>query len=552
MGNAKRRINNNLLDDVALEMFGSEDAGLQEYDMRVERLLLDLVRPDPIQPRRVLPEGLYNAFHSNRLTPSQALRELVQAAQLTAQQHGRPFSNVLELLGDFDREESVEQPTLSPDEMLLRELVNLAVTIRDDGQVNPLTVVDVSQGVMRQYRIETGERRYWATWLLRDFVPGYEHDGTIPCIVIPAASASAFRQAKENTARSGLPAIALARQAALLLLSVHGYPIHHQPPTNSARPELLRPKQESLGVGRHSHADFLEVRVQDVGPVTRRIHPALHHRDGRRVTERNVLAVRQPVVVAREVEPAADGRPGDAEQRVLQRLGRIARERFAADRHLVGMLPGGVVQRQVDGQGRQPAAEPFLIDEVHDQLFGGIELPREAGGLLEQRVGADAAVQRVDAAAAGQQVAAAAAEQSVGAGAAEQQVPGTAAAERVVAVASIKMRRLADACRDRDRVTAEIAVHHDLPHGRGRDLTQQPAAVHHANPAGRLGDIDDVGALRAEHGQHPRGQIDEAGVGGAGNVAALQRVERGTKTMAHVFFGIAEGRGLPVPVEPSE
>jgi hypothetical protein len=83
--------------------------------------------------------------------------------------------------------------------------------------------VDVSQGVTRQFRIETGERRYWATWLLRDFIPGYESDGMIPCIVIPQESASAFRQAKENTARSGLSAIAMARQAALLLLFVHGY-----------------------------------------------------------------------------------------------------------------------------------------------------------------------------------------------------------------------------------------------------------------------------------------------------------------------------------------
>lgn len=44
----------------------------------------------------------------------------------------------------------------------------------------------------------------------------------IPCIVIPANRSSVFRQAKENTARSGLTAVALARQAALLLLTVHG------------------------------------------------------------------------------------------------------------------------------------------------------------------------------------------------------------------------------------------------------------------------------------------------------------------------------------------
>ncbi len=101
-------------------------------------------------------------------------------------------------------------------------LVNLAATIRDDGQVNPLTVVDVTQGVTRLYRIETGERRYWATWIVRDFLLNYEGDGSVPCIIIPSGKASIFRQAKENTARAGLSAIAMARQAALLILAAHG------------------------------------------------------------------------------------------------------------------------------------------------------------------------------------------------------------------------------------------------------------------------------------------------------------------------------------------
>jgi uncharacterized protein YukE len=194
--------------------------------IRVERILLEMVRPDPVQPRRVLPEHIHTAFHNNRATPTQALRELVQTVQIAARQRGRPFNSVLELLpnGDDEREDEAEVK-LSPEEILLRDLVNLAMTIRDDGQVNPLTVVDVSQGVTRLFRIETGERRYWATWLLRDFIPGYTGDGMIPCIVVSANRSSIFRQAKENTARSGLTAVALARQAALLLLTVHGYEI---------------------------------------------------------------------------------------------------------------------------------------------------------------------------------------------------------------------------------------------------------------------------------------------------------------------------------------
>ncbi len=215
-----------LLASVTGDLLGDLPQAFTDNSIRVERILLEMVRPDPVQPRRVLPESIHLNFHTNRVTPTQALRELVQIVQIAARQRGRPFNNVLELLpkGDDERE---DEPVvnLSPEETLLRDLVNLAITIRDDGQVNPLTVVDVSQGVTRLFRIETGERRYWATWLLRDFIPNYTGDGMIPCIIIPANRSSVFRQAKENTVRSGLTAVALARQAALLLLTVHGYEI---------------------------------------------------------------------------------------------------------------------------------------------------------------------------------------------------------------------------------------------------------------------------------------------------------------------------------------
>ena len=215
--------NGDLLGDDLPQQFNDDST-------KVERILLDLVRPDPIQPRRVLPEKIHHDFHESRLTPSQALREMVQIAQVAARQRGRPFANLLELLPDPERDET--DTKLTPEEELLRELVNLAVTIRDDGLVNPITVVDVSQGATRLYRIETGERRYWAAWLLRDFLPGYEGDGMIDCIVVPADRSSVFRQAKENTARKSLSAIAIARQAALLLLTVNGYEIPNYAVTN--------------------------------------------------------------------------------------------------------------------------------------------------------------------------------------------------------------------------------------------------------------------------------------------------------------------------------
>lgn len=221
-----------LLKKVNVDVLASDvPQAFQDDSIRVERILLDLVRPDPIQPRRVLPERIHHAFHAGKLTPSQSLRELVQIAQVAARQRGRPFSNLLELIPDPEQETDVES-NLTPEEELLYELMTLALTIRNDGQVNPITVVDVSQAATRMYRIETGERRYWAAWLLRDFLPGFESDGMIDCLVVALDRVSVFRQARENTARKGLSAIALARQAALLLLTVNGCEIPNYAITN--------------------------------------------------------------------------------------------------------------------------------------------------------------------------------------------------------------------------------------------------------------------------------------------------------------------------------
>ena len=54
--------------------------------------------------------------------------------------------------------------------------------------------------------------------------------------MIPANRSSVFRQAKENTARSGLTAVAMARQAALLLLTVNGSQI----PTDAVGNDFYR------------------------------------------------------------------------------------------------------------------------------------------------------------------------------------------------------------------------------------------------------------------------------------------------------------------------
>ena len=144
-GNTSRM--DDLLASVTGDLLGDLPQAFNDNTIRVERILLEMVRPDPVQPRRVLPESIHLNFHNNRVTPTQALRELVQIVQIAARQRGRPFNSVLELLPNGDDERDDEPAVnLSPEETLLRDLVNLAITIRDDGQVNPLTVVDVTSG----------------------------------------------------------------------------------------------------------------------------------------------------------------------------------------------------------------------------------------------------------------------------------------------------------------------------------------------------------------------------------------------------------------------
>ena len=115
-----------LLGGVTEELLLGNPQQFEDNSIRVERLLLEMVRPDPVQPRRVLPEQLHFAFHSNRLTPTQALKELVQLVQVAARQRGRPFNNVLELLPNPDDESDEDLSVhLSPEEQLLHHRMHL-------------------------------------------------------------------------------------------------------------------------------------------------------------------------------------------------------------------------------------------------------------------------------------------------------------------------------------------------------------------------------------------------------------------------------------------
>ena len=210
-----------ILSSIGDEAFLGSDMmqNLRNHGLSVERIAISLIRPDAAQPRRVLPETIHYAFHNQEITPVQALKQYIEKVRIISREKGRPFENLMDLLISTD--DAKDERELTPIERDLHDLTNLALTMRNDGQVNPLTIVDCSEGVMPSYRIETGERRYWANYINMEFIPSYQGDGTVPCIILPPGEASVFRQAKENTSRAGLNAIGMARQVALLILAVH-------------------------------------------------------------------------------------------------------------------------------------------------------------------------------------------------------------------------------------------------------------------------------------------------------------------------------------------
>jgi hypothetical protein len=190
--------------------------------VRVVNIVLDRIRPDPAQPRRVLPEPIRSEFLAGHLNARQALERWEALVAEEAARLGRPRPDWRALLDrnpdDRNAETFETDPpgAPGPEEELLRSIVATAATIRHGGQVSPITVVEMDNG--SYFRIETGERRYWAHhWLNMWLSNGFDQ---IQCIVVPAASP--WRQAAENTSREELSAIALARQLARLLLDLYG------------------------------------------------------------------------------------------------------------------------------------------------------------------------------------------------------------------------------------------------------------------------------------------------------------------------------------------
>lgn len=152
------------------------------------KLLLAHIEPDPEQPRWVLPNALRLRYQAGTLSAAEAVKEwkaLIDA--------GAPLAHV----------------------KAFTSLQALADSIRVGGLVNAITVVKINPG---RYRIETGEQRFWAHWIL---VALQNHTEASQIGAVVKEAFNPWHQAVENTHQEPLNAVALSRQIIRLLVQQH-------------------------------------------------------------------------------------------------------------------------------------------------------------------------------------------------------------------------------------------------------------------------------------------------------------------------------------------
>lgn len=166
-----------------IDPYGQDQTKAAETEGRLRHLPLTAVRPDPDQPRRLLPGNL-----QARLSEPTQYEPLVAMADWLAQ--------------------------AAPNDSRLQELRQLADSIARHGLINPITVrpTPTTSTSSTDYLIITGERRYWAHVLLaleeRQIQVGEQRDPHhIAALLAPEGISIRAHQLIENINREDINAV---------------------------------------------------------------------------------------------------------------------------------------------------------------------------------------------------------------------------------------------------------------------------------------------------------------------------------------------------------
>lgn len=199
---------------------------------------LEMIRLNPLNPRQVIPADILADYGG-----------VVRAVQATVERARKlyRFDHVTDLLSvdntvEPDAIGNEFEPAPSEDDLpplvaRVRHWTRMAMSYKHDGQINPVTVIEVEPS--RKYEVESGDIRVISKAIESLYLQHEPTVTTVRCTITPADKVSVFRTSKENMLREPLKAIETAIQIGLLLLHVHGYDL-----SQGYTPELLRKASE--------------------------------------------------------------------------------------------------------------------------------------------------------------------------------------------------------------------------------------------------------------------------------------------------------------------
>jgi len=192
-------------------------------EQRIKKLSLEVIEPDPWNPRHVLPVGIRMSLLNKNYDAEKAIRAWVEAGEAN--------------------------PNIASQ---LQEYRLMGASMLDQGQINPINVAKhYCKDGSFVWRIESGERRFWAKWIM--VVDGATEDRTVHAVLLDELNPT--RQAIENIQTESLSAVGDARQIARLYLAQLGVTPQSEiaqgisPGSNDYFRIALRPANELL-VGR--------------------------------------------------------------------------------------------------------------------------------------------------------------------------------------------------------------------------------------------------------------------------------------------------------------
>ena len=179
----------------ASQFYQEEDQEIPP-EQKIEILPLEMIEPDAWNPRHVLPQQLRTKYLSRSLDAETVIQRWLEFGKRDVNV-GKQIQ-ALRIMGD---------------------------TLLAQGQINPVNVVKHfrNDGTF-VWQIESGERRFWAKWLL--VIDGKTNDKTI--IAVLRDRLDATRQAVENLQSQSLTSVAESRQIARLYLERLGIDPEHE------------------------------------------------------------------------------------------------------------------------------------------------------------------------------------------------------------------------------------------------------------------------------------------------------------------------------------